>query len=64
MIYRFVRMAIDGLTGKADSDGTRTTWLVAVACVAVVVGLIIFRITCPDAARAVLNGLRFVRHIH
>jgi len=64
MIYRLLRMAIEGLTDNSGGDTARTTKIVAIACLAAVAGLIIFRVACPDAARAALNVLRFLRHIH
>jgi hypothetical protein len=63
MIIRLLTVAIQGLLGKPDRDGSQTSTLIAIGCVAVVVGLVVFRIAWPDAARAFLDGLRLMRHI-
>jgi hypothetical protein len=63
MIIRLLSMAMQGLWGKPDRGGSQTSQLIAIVCVAVVVGLVVFRIVWPDAARAFFNGLRLMRHI-
>lgn len=63
MIFRLLSMAIQGLLGKQDRDGSQASKIIAIVCVAAVVGLVVFRIVWPDAARAFFNGLRLMRHI-
>ena len=64
MIFRLLWTAIQGLSGKPDRGGTQTSKLVAIVCLAVVAGFVVFGIVWPEAARAVLTMLRFSRHIH
>jgi len=63
MLIRLLSIAIQGLLGKQDRDGSQTSKLIAIVCMAVVVGLVLFRIMWPDAARAFFNGLRVMRRI-
>jgi hypothetical protein len=63
MIFRLLSIAIQGLTGKSDRDLSQTSWLNGIICVAVVAALVVFRIVWPEAARAFLNGVRFMRHV-
>jgi hypothetical protein len=63
MIHRLLQMAFEGLAEKQKGSGRQTASVVAIVCLAAVVGLIVFRITCPEAARAALQALWFIRRI-